>query len=135
MKQLKSFGTHWDNFKLVSYATVRRLIENLDDDLYNKLPEQLPPSKQPPKPKNSSSSASKASSSTATGATGTKLATIPPEDPLEEPGVWCEILKLEGRASNNRIADGFMWWLDKNMDGVVYEVNTILLARYLFVQK
>ena len=122
---------HWDNFKLVPYTTVKRLIENLDDDLYNKLPEQPPPSKQPTpskQPKPSSSSASKTS-------TGAKPpAPTPPDDPLEEPNVWCEILKLEGRVSNNKIADGFIWWLEKNQDTVIYEVNRHLLIIYLCVQ-
>ena len=136
VKQLKSFGTllihTGTTFKLVPYTTVKRLIENLDEDLYNKLPEQPPPSKQPPpnkQPKASSSSASK----TPTGAK--QRAPTPPDDPLEEPNVWCEILKLEGRVSNNKIADGFIWWLEKNQDTVIYEVNRDLLVIYLCVQK
>ena len=114
------------------YTAVKRLIENLDDDLYNKLPEQPPPSKQPTaskQPKPSSSSASK----TTTGAK--PPAPTPTDDALEGPNVWCEILKLEGRVSNYKIADGFIWWLDKkNQDTVIYEVNRHLLIIYLCVQ-
>ena len=102
------------------YTTVKRLIENLDDDLYNKLPEQPPPSKQP------------TPSKTTTGAK--PPAPTPTDDALEESNVWCEILKLEGRVSNNKIADGFIWWLEKNQDTVIYEVNRHLLIIYLCVQ-
>ena len=45
--------------------------------------------------------------------------------------MWCEILKLEGRVSNKKIADGFIWWLEKNQDTVIYEVNRHLLIIYL----
>ena len=87
----------------------------MDDDLYNTLPSQPPPRPPAIQPKPRAT----ASSSTDPGApTGT-----PVEDPVEDPGVWCEILKLEGRVSNNKKADGFMWWLDKNLDSVVYDVT------------
>ena len=89
----------WDNFRLIPYPTVKRLIDNLDEDLYNTLPSQPPP--RPPEYLQQQQQKQKASTTTpSTSASG------PAEDPLEEQSVWCEILKLEGRVSNNKKADG-----------------------------
>ena len=52
----------------------------------------------------------------------------PPDDPLEEQNIWCEMLLLEGRKTNNRIAEGFVWWLDKNLDSTIHEVKKIYLS-------
>ena len=92
----------------------------LDDDKYNRMPPQTPPSiknKPPPgvKPKSSAASSS-----------GSTAPSVPPpqpppeEDPTEDQNVWYEILKLEGRKSNNKISEGFVFWLHKNLDSIVY---------------
>ena len=117
----------WDNFRLVPYPTVKRLIDNLDDDLYNTLPSQPPP--RPPEYIQQQLQKAKATAS----ATASTSASGPAEDPLEEQSVWCEILKLEGRVSNNKKADGFSWWLDKNLDSVVYEVTIYILINHEYL--
>ena len=52
----------------------------------------------------------------------------PPDDPLEEQNIWCEMLLLEGRKTNNRISEGFVWWLDKNLDSTIHEVKIIYFS-------
>ena len=116
----------WDNFRLVPYPTVKRLIDNLDDDLYNTLPTQPPP--RPPAYLLQQQQKQKASTTTPSTSTST-----PAEDPLEEQSVWCEVLKLEGRVSNNKKADGFIWWLEKNLDSVVYEVTIYILINHYYL--
>ena len=49
--------------------------------------------------------------------------TPPPDNPLEEPNIWCEILKLEGRKHSNQVAEGFVHFLKKSIDSTLYEVQ------------
>ena len=90
-------------FRFVPYSTVSSLVNNLDDQLYNTFPKQPDPkpsskgTKPKAPPKTTDVSAPKPSSSS--GATPkTTLSDVPPDDnPIEEPNIWAEILKLEGR--------------------------------------
>ena len=61
----------------------------------------------------------------------TTLSDIPPADnPLEEPNIWCEILKLEGHHHENKVAEGFQTWLKKTIDSSLFEVQRNM---YLFL--
>ena len=119
---------------MVPYPTVLRQIDLLSDAKYDTVPDQPPPSvptkqqshrtkaelKQKPSPATGTVTASTSSSS---------LHEVPPtDDPLEEQNIWCEMLLLEGRKTNNKIAEGFVWWLDKNLDATIHEVKIIYLS-------
>ena len=41
--------------------------------------------------------------------------TPPHHNPIEEPNIWCDIMKLEGRKHSNLVADGFVNWLKKQL--------------------
>ena len=47
----------------------------------------------------------------------TTLSDTPPpaDNPLEEPNIWCEILKFEGHHHENKVAEGFQTWLKKQL--------------------
>ena len=134
-------------FRLVPYGTVANLINQLDDNLYNTLPEQPegPPLKNSPKkqPKDKSSSTPSGSkdksSSTSSGSSKptaqTTLTDQPPENnPLEEPNIWATILKLEGRSHENKVAEGFQNWLRKNLDASLFEVQKCLFITYVYTR-
>ena len=123
-------------FRLVPYGTVANLINQLDDSLYNTLPEQPedPPLKKSPKkqPKDKSSSMSSGSSKPTAQTT---LTDQPPENnPLEEPNIWATILKLEGRSHENKVAEGFQNWLRKNLDASLFEVQKCLFITYVYTR-
>ena len=147
-------------FRLVPYGTVANLINQLDDNLYNTLPEQPegPPlkksQKKQPKDKSSStqSGSKDKSSSTSSGSSKptaqTTLTDQPPENnPLEEPNIWATILKLEGRSHiwatilklegrshENKVAEGFQNWLRKNLDASLFEVQKCLFITYVYTR-
>ena len=126
---------------MVPYPTVLRQIDLLSDAKYDTVPEQPPPSV-PTKQSQRTKAELKQKPTTAaaaTGATGGVAASKsssgsslhevpPPDDPLEEQNIWCEMLLLEGRKTNNKIAEGFVWWLDKNLDATIHEVKIIYLS-------
>ena len=62
-----------------------------------------------------------------------KSSVPPEEDQIEEQNIWAEILKLEGRQSCNRKAEGFVYWLDKTMDSTVYEVKIFFIYNQAFL--
>ena len=109
------------------------LVNNLDDQLYNTFPKQPYPkpsskgTKPKPPPKTTDVPAPKPSSSS--GATPkTTLSDVPPDDnPIEEANIWAEILKLEGRQWENKVAEGFQTWLKKSIDSSLYEVQNITI--------
>ena len=122
---------------MVPYPTVLRLIDLLSDEKYDTVPKQPPPSvpsvpsKQSQKTKAELKQKPAATGGVApsTSSSGTSLHEVPPpDDPLEEQNIWCEILLLEGRKTNNKIADGFVWWLDKNLDATIHEVKIIYFS-------
>ena len=113
----------------------------LSDAKYDTVPEQPPPSvptnqAQRTKAELKQKPTAAPSSSGATGGvapskstSGSSLHEVPPpDDPLEEQNIWCEMLLLEGRKTNNRIAEGFVWWLDKNLYSTIHEVKKIYLS-------
>ena len=53
----------------------------------------------------------------------------PAENPIEEPNIWCEILKLDGHLHENKMAEGFQTWLKKTIDSSLFEVQRNM---YLF---
>ena len=131
------------------YSAVASVINQLDDRVYNTLPEQpegepsksRSPKKQQKDKSSITSSGSKESkdkSSTSSGSTKPSpqitLSDQPPDNnPLEEPNIWATILKLEGRVYENKIAEGFQNWLRKNLDSSLFEVQKcILLHLYTF---
>ena len=127
----------WSNFRMVPYPTVLRLIDLLSDDKYDTVPKQPPPSV--PSVPSKQSQKTKAELKQKPAATGgvalstsssrTSLHEVPPpDDPLEEQNIWCEMLLLEGRKTNNKIAEGFVWWLDKNLDATIHKVKIIYLS-------
>ena len=122
---------------MVPYPTVLRLIDLLSDDKYDTVPKQPPPSV--PSVPSKQSQKTKAELKQKPAATGgvalstsssrTSLREVPPpDDPLEEQDIWCEMLLLEGRKTNNKIAEGFVWWLDKNLDATIHKVKIIYLS-------
>ena len=122
---------------MVPYPTVLRQIDLLSDAKYDTVPEQPSPSvptKQSQKTK--AELKQKPGSSSATGGVtpGTSSSSTllhevpPPDDPLEEQNIWCEMLLLEGRKTNSKIAEGFAFWLDKNLDSTIYEVKIIYFS-------
>ena len=120
---------------MVPYPTVLRLIDLLSDDKYDTVPKQPPPSvpsKQSQKTKaelKQKPSASTGGVQASTSSSGSSLHEVPPpDDPLEEQNIWCEMLLLECRKTNNKIADRFVWWLDKNLDAIIHEVRIIYLS-------
>ena len=128
---------NWPNFRMVPYPTVLRQIDLLSDAKYDTwiIPEQPPPSvptKQLQKTKaelKQKPPASTGGVQASTSSSGTSLHEVPsPDDPLEEQNIWCEMLLLEGRKTNNKIAEGFVWWLDKNLDATIHEVKIIYLS-------
>ena len=98
--------------------TVLAKIQDLDEDEFNTLP------KQPPVSTKSKKKTLKSSQSSSSGSTSSKPTT---EDPLEPPNIYCEMLKLEGRVSNNLKAEGLNSWLIKNYDSALYEVQKYFL--------
>ena len=92
---------------MVPYPTVLRHIDLLSDAKYDTVPEQPPPSvptkqsqktKAELKQKPSASTASTGGVTASTSSSGTSLHEVPPpDDPLEEQNIWCEMLLLEGR--------------------------------------
>ena len=133
-------------FRLVPYSAVASVINQLDDRVYNTLPEQpqgetsksTSPKKQQKDKSSITSSGSKDKSSTSSGSTKPSpqitLSDQPPDNnPLEEPNIWATILKLEGRVHENKVAEGFQNWLRKNLDSSLFEVQKcILLHLYTF---
>ena len=114
-------------------------MNNLDDDVFNKLPPQPPkrkprsPNKQkgktPPEDEPPTTSGATASSHPSTSVTSQDksekalfLENLVPDHTPEEPNVWCDIMKLAGTKRNNQIADGFCQWLNKNYDSGIHEV-------------
>ena len=109
------------------------LVQDLDDKLYNTLPQQ-PPSKSGAKPsrekggskakvpETGESSSTKSSTQDKAKPQQTLSDQPPPDNPLEEPNIWCTILKLEGRQHENAVAEGFQNWLRKNLDCSLFEV-------------
>ena len=59
-----------------------------------------------------------------------EISTPPAHNQLAEPNIWCEILKLEGRHHENKVAEGFLTWLKKTIDSSLFEVQTNM---YLFL--
>ena len=107
---------------MVPFPTVLHLVEGLSDNLYNTIPAQPPPSV--PKTKAALKQQSQEQPQASKSSSGTELHEVPPpDDPLEEQSIWCEIMKLEGRKTNNKIADGFVNWCKTNMDSIVLEVK------------
>ena len=110
---------------MVPFPTVLHLVEGLSDNLYNTIPAQPPPSvPSVTKTKAELKQQSKEPPQACKSSSGTELHEVPPpDDPLEEQSIWCEIMKLEGRKTNNKIADGFVNWCKTNMDSIVLEVK------------
>ena len=105
---------------MVPYPTVLHLVQNLSENLYNTIPAQPPPSV---RTKASLKQQSQEQAQASKSSSGTELHEVPPpDDPLEDQSIWCEIMKLEGRKTNNKIADGFVNWCKGNMDSIVLEV-------------
>ena len=115
------------------------IVNNLDDIKYNTLPKQ--PQKQPvksskktteptPSQETGSSKQQPPSTSSAPKPQTTLSDTPPAHNPLEEPNIWCEILKLEGHHHENKVAEGFQTWLKKTIDSSLFEVQTNM---YLFL--
>ena len=120
---------------MVPYPTVLRQIDLLSDAKYDTVPEQPPPSvptKQSQKTKaklKQKPSASTGSVTASTSSSGTSLHEVPPpDDPLEEQNICFEMLLLGGKKTNNKIAEGFVWWLDKNLNATIHEVKIIYLS-------
>ena len=127
-----SFG----GFQSVPYATVNAIVDKLDDKIYNTLPPQPPLSSTSKSPKNggrktlkpSKNAAQQTSQATGGGAASKEaskdhISDTPPHDnPIEEPNIWCDIMKLEGKKHSNLVADGFVNWLRKTIDSIVHEV-------------
>ena len=121
---------------MVPYPTVLRLIDQLSDDKYDTVPKQPPPSvptKQQQSQKTKGELKQKPAASGGVAPTASTSASSlhevpPPNDPLEEQNIWCEMLLLEGRKTNNKIAEGFVWWLDKNLGSTIHEVKIIYLS-------
>ena len=118
-------------FRLVPYSTVANLINQLDDQLFNSLPKQpegpvrsKSPKKSKDKPGSSSTSSSNVALASSKPTPQTTLTDQPPADnPLEEPNIWTTILKLEGRVHQNKVSEGFQYWLRKNIDSSLFEVQ------------
>ena len=113
---------------MVPYPTVLHQVESLSEELYNTIPAQPPPSVPPQRTKaqlkQGTGSQSSEPNLPAKSSSGTELHEVPPDgDPLEEANIWVEILKLEPRKTNNRIAEGFANWLKTNMDSTLHEVT------------
>ena len=121
---------------MVPYPTVLRLIDQLSDDKYDTVPKQPPPSVPTKQQQAQKTKAELKKRPAATGAVAATSSTSssslhevpPPDDPLEEQNIWCEMLLLEGRKTNNRISEGFVWWLDKNLDSTIHEVKIIYFS-------
>ena len=118
-------------FRFVPYSSVLALVNDLDDRVYNTLPPQPKPKPQAQKGKPSAKKT--ASQAPVVSGSGTseepvpriQLSDTPPDDnPLQEPNVWCSILKLEGRVHQNNVAEGMENWLKKNIDSSLFEVQT-----------
>ena len=108
------------------------VVNNLDDRKYNTLPKQ--PQKQPvksskktteptPSQETGSSKQQPPSTSSAPKPQTTLSDTLLAENPIEEPNIWCEILKLEGHLHENKVAEGFQTWLKKTIDSSLFEVQ------------
>ena len=114
------------------------IVNNLNDRKYNTLPKQ--PQKQPvksskkttePTPSQETASSKQPPSTSSATKPQTTLSDTPPADnPLEEPNIWCEILKLEGCHHENKVAEGFQKWLKKTIDSSLFEVQRNM---YLFL--
>ena len=127
---------------MVPYPTVLRQIELLSDAKYDTVPEQPPPSVLTKQTQRTKAELKQKPTAAAAGATGGVAASKsssgssfhevpPPDDPLEQQNIWCEMLLLEGRKTNNKIAEGFAFWLDKNLDSTIHEVKIIYLSELL----
>ena len=125
-------------FRLVPYATVASVVNQLDDRIFNTLPQQPEPKSKPPskskpqKEKTTSESGAGAKPTPETSSTKptphTTLTDQPPENnPLEEPNIWATILKLEGRVHENKVAEGFQNWLRRSLDCSLFEVQKMYL--------
>ena len=110
-------------FRSFPYNTVLAKVQDLDEDEFNTLPKQPPVSTKSRK-KNPKSSQTSSSGMSSSGSTSSKPTT---EDPLEPPNIYCDMLKLEGRVSNNLKAEGLNSWLIKNYDSALYEVQKYFL--------
>ena len=114
---------------MIPYPTVLHQVESLSEDLYNTIPAQPPPSVPVQKTKaqlKQGTSSQESQPQPAKSSSGTELHEVPPAgDPLEEANIWVEILKLEPRKTNNRIAEGFANWLKANMDSTPHEVTKL----------
>ena len=121
---------------MVPYPTVLRLIDLLSDDKYDTVPKQPPPSVPSKQQQSQKTEAELKQKPAATGgvapttsSSATSLHEVPPpDDPLEEQNIWCEMLLLEGRKTKNKNAEGFVRWLDKNLDATIHEVKIIYLS-------
>ena len=120
---------------MVPYPTVLRQIDLLSDEKYDTVPQQPPPSVPTKKTKAELKQKPVSTSSTGgvvpgTSSSSTSLHEVPPppDDPIEDQNIWCEMLLLEGRKTNNKIAEGFAFWLDKNLDSTIHEVKNIYLS-------
>ena len=104
---------------MIPSPTVLHQVESLSEDLYNTISAQPPPSVPAQKTKaqlKQGTSSQESQPQPAKSSSGTELHEVPPAgDPLEEANIWVEILKLEPRKTNNRIAEGFANWLKANM--------------------
>ena len=114
---------------MIPYPTVLHQVESLSEDLYNTIPTQPPPSVPVQKTKaqlKQGTGSKESQPQPAKSSSGTALHEVPPAgDPLEEANIWVEILKLEPRKTNNRIAEGFANWLKTNMDSTPHEVTKL----------
>lgn len=113
------------------------LIRNLDDQLYNTLPSQPPGKPKPKKPPTAAATpgTSKAPTSSSEPAKECLHSAPPPDDPLEDANVWAEILLLEGRRTNNQIAEGLVLWLNKHQDSTIHEVTFCCIYISFFLYK
>ena len=110
---------------MIPYPTVLHQVESLSEDLYNTIPAQSVPT-QKTKAQLKQGTSSQESQPPAKSSSGTELHEVPPAgDPLEEANIWVEIMKLEPRKTNNRIAEGFANWLRTNMDSTLHEVTKL----------
>ena len=126
---------------MVPYPTVLRLIDQLSDDKYDTVPKQPPPSvptkqQQSQKTKAELKQKPAASGGVAPAPASTSASSLhevpPPDDPLEEQNIWCEMLLLEGRKTNNKIAEGFVWWLDKTLIQQFMRLKLFICLNHFF---
>ena len=99
--------------------------------MYNTLPPQppVPSASQSPQngskktPKPSKKPPQQPSQGSSKDSSKDNISDTPPHhNPIEEPNIWCDIMKLEGRKHSNIVADGFVNWLKKTIDSTLHEV-------------